>query len=219
MVFVVPRFEQIFAGMLKGQPLPALTRGVLAVSTLVQHNLLLSAALVIVVGASFALFRRTARGERVLDHLAIRLPVCGDILLKSAVARFTRTFGTLLASGVPMLDALRITRETSGNARVAHALALVHDRVRDGGDVASSLTETEVFPEIVASMTEVGEQTGALPAMLARIADIYDEEVDHRVAALTSLLEPLLIVFLAAVVGTIVIALFLPIVSIIQHLQ
>jgi type IV pilus assembly protein PilC len=219
MVWVVPRFEQIFAGMLKGQPLPTLTRGVLAVSTLVQHHLPLIAAMIVGGGAGFALLRRTAKGERLLDHLALRLPVLGQILLKTAVARFTRTFGTLLASGVPMLEALRVTRDTSGNHCVAHAISVVHDGVRDGAGVASSLAETNVFPEIVASMIEVGEETGELSAMLTRIADVYDEEVDRTTAALTSLIEPLLIVFLALVVGTIVIALFLPIVSLIQHLQ
>jgi type IV pilus assembly protein PilC len=219
MVFVVPKFEQIFAGMLKGQPLPALTRAVLTVSTLVQHHALAAAAGLVFTGVALAFFRRTAKGERLIDRVAIGLPLFGVILLKSAVARLTRTFGTLLGSGVPMLDALLITRDTSGNRHVAEAIATVHDRVRDGADVASSLAETRVFPELVSSMIEVGEETGALPLMLTRVADIYDEEVDQAVAALTSLIEPLLIVFLAAVVGTIVIALFLPIVSIIQNLQ
>lgn len=219
MVFVVPRFEQIFAGMLNGQPLPALTRGVLAVSNGVQEHAALSLlALAAAVGACAA-FRRSAAGERIMDRLTLALPVLGDLVLKGAIARFTRTFGTLLSSGVPMLQALTITRETSGSVRVAAALDVVHERVKAGESVARPLAATGIFPGMVASMIEVGEETGALPAMLARIADTYDEEVDNAVAALTSLVEPLMIVFLAGVVGTIVIALFLPIVSIIQHLQ
>ncbi len=219
MVFVVPRFEQIFAGMLNGQPLPALTRGVLAVSNAVQQHAGLSALVVAVAVVACVAFRRSARGERTMDRLALALPVFGDLVLKGAVARFTRTFGTLLSSGVPMLQALEITRETSGNVHVAAAIDVVRERVKAGESVARPLAATGIFPGMVASMVEVGEETGALPAMLGRIADAYDEEVDNAVAALTSLVEPLMIVFLAGVVGTIVIALFLPIVSIIQHLQ
>lgn len=219
MVFVVPKFEQIFSGLLKGQPLPVLTRAVMGVSYFVQHNILVSLA---VLGAAFALFqvfRRTKRGERTLDWLAIKSPVLGDLFLKAAIARFTRTFGTLLASGVPILQALIITRDTSGNVHVADAIDVVHDRVKEGDNVARPLESTAIFPGMVTSMIEVGEETGALPDMLTRIADTYDEEVDNAVAALTSIIEPFMIVFLALLVGTIVIALFLPIVSIIQHLQ
>jgi len=125
----------------------------------------------------------------------------------------------LLASGVPILQALMITRDTSGNLHVSHAIDVVHDRVKAGESVARPLQQTGIFPGMVTSMIEVGEETGALPEMLARIADTYDEEVDNSVNALTSAIEPLMIVFLALMVGTIVIALFLPIVSIIQHLQ
>ncbi len=219
MVFVVPRFEQIFAGMLNGQPLPALTRSVLAVSNAVQQHAVLS---VLAVGAAigvYVVFRRSPTGERTMDRLALVLPVLGDLVLKGAIARFTRTFGTLLSSGVPMLQALTITRETSGNVHVAAAIDEVHERVKAGESVARPLAATGIFPGMVASMIEVGEETGALPTMLGRIADTYDEEVDNAVTGLTSLVEPLMIVFLAGVVGTIVIALFLPIVSIIQHLQ
>lgn len=218
-VFVVPRFEQIFAGMLKGQPLPALTRFVLAASRLMQDHLFLSLALVGAGCVGIAVWRRTRAGSRALDWAVLRVPVLGDLFLKVAVARFTRTFGTLLASGVPILQALLITRETSGNAVVADAIATVHDRVKAGDDVAGPLSATGVFPAMVASMIEVGEETGALPEMLARIADAYEEDVDNAVTSLTSIIEPLMIVFLAVVVGTIVIALFLPIVSIIQYLQ
>ncbi len=219
MVLVVPKFEQIFSGLLKGQPMPALTRGVLAVSYFVQHNIVVTIVLVASAYALFAVVRKTDWGERTIDWLRIKLPVLGDLSLKAAVARFTRTFGTLLASGVPILQALVITKETSGNRHIANAIAVVHERVKGGDSVARPLEATAIFPGMVTSMIEVGEETGALPEMLTRIADTYDDEVDNAVAGLTSIIEPLMIVFLAVLVGTIVIALFLPIVSIIQHLQ
>ncbi len=136
-----------------------------------------------------------------------------------SIGRFTRTFGTLLASGVPILQALMITRDTSGNVHIANALTVVHDRVKEGDNVAKPLESTRIFPGMVTSMIEVGEETGALADMLTRIADTYDEEVDNAVAGLTSIIEPIMIVFMAVMVGTIVIALFLPLVSIIQHLS
>jgi type IV pilus assembly protein PilC len=219
MVFVVPKFEQIFAGMLKGQPLPALTRGVLGVSRFAQDNLLATVAIVAVVGFGVSFVARTALGRRAVDRIALRMPIMGDLCVKAAASRFARTFGTSLTSGVPILQALLITRDTSGNVHVANAVQRVHDRVKEGGDVARPLAATAVFPPMVTSMIEVGEETGSLPEMLGRIADTYDEEVDTEIASLTSLVEPLMIVFLALLVGTIVIALFLPIVSIIQHLQ
>jgi type IV pilus assembly protein PilC len=219
MVFVVPKFEQIFAELLKGQPLPPLTRGVVAVSSFVQHHAMLSCALVIVVIAAFSMCHRTEAGRRVWDRLLIRLPVLGPLLLKTAVARITRTLGTLLASGVPILEALVIARETSGNACVADAVTAARDRVEAGESLARPLEDSGIFPGMVTSMVAVGEETGQLAEMLGRIADDHEEEVDNAVAGLTSLIEPLMIVFLAVVVGTLVLALFLPIVSIIQHLM
>ncbi len=219
MVFVVPKFEEIFASMLKGQPLPALTQVVLGASRFVSEQALLSAALLFASGVSIALLQRTPPGQRALDWLAIRAPLIGDLFLKAAIARFARTFGTLLSSGVPILQALAITGETSGNRHVTDAIDVVRSRVQHGENVAAPLAASRIFPAMVASMIEVGEETGALAEMLGRIANVYDEEVDNSVASLTSLLEPLMIVFLALLVGTIVIALFLPILSIVQHLQ
>ena len=138
--------------------------------------------------------------------------------MKSTVARFTRTFGTLLASDVPILEALTITRGTINNSLISDALSRVHDRVRDGENLSTPLDQQKIFPTMVTSMVEVGEETGQLPEMLNRIADNYDEEVDNSVGAITSIIEPIMIVFLALVVGTIVIALFLPIIQIIQNL-
>lgn len=219
LVFVVPKFEQIFAELLKGQPLPPLTRAVVAVSSFVQHHAVLSIGLVVALVGSLVMVRRTQRGRRVWDRLLLGLPVLGPLLLKTAVARITRTLGTLLASGVPILDALAIARETSGNTCVAAAISMARERVEAGDSLARPLEAAGLFPGMVTSMVAVGEETGELAAMLGRIADSHDEEVDNAVASLTSLIEPLMIVFLAVVVGTLVLALFLPIVSIIQHLM
>ncbi len=219
MVFVVPKFQEIFTGMLKGQPLPLLTQLLLSVSYFMRDHFLLTGGVVIGLYFAFRLFKRTRLGARTIDWLLIHLPVFGDLVLKATIARFTRTFGTLLASGVPMLQAIVITRDTSGNVHVADALNSVHDRVKEGENVAKPLEGTAIFPGMVTSMIEVGEETGALPEMLTRIADSYDEEVDNAVAGITSVIEPIMIVFMAVMVGTIVIALFLPLVSIIQNLQ
>ncbi|MDR1789020.1 MAG: type II secretion system F family protein [Opitutaceae bacterium] len=218
MVFVIPKFEGIFAGLLKGQPMPELTQLVLAVSNFIKNNILVSVAAIAAVWFLFKLFRKTKFGTRAVDWLLIRVPPFGSLFLKSAIARFSRTLGTLLASGVPILQSLLITRDTSGNVHVAGALDLVHDRVKEGDNVARPLDSTKIFPPMVTSMIEVGEETGALPEMLNRIADTYDEEVDNAVTSLTSVIEPIMIVMMAVMVGTIVIALFLPIIKIIQSL-
>ena len=219
MVFVVPRFESIFASMLKGQPLPALTEAVLGVSQFIQSNMLvcIGISVTLVVGGRLGL--KTRFGERLGDRVALMTPVLGDLILKASVARFSRTLGTLLASGVQILEALKITRDTAGNVHLAGSLDVVHDRVKEGAGIAGPLEETGQFPGLVPGMIEVGEETGKLPDMLERIADTYDEEVDNAVAALTSLLEPVMIVIMAVVVGTVVVALFLPLVRIIQSLS
>ena len=148
----------------------------------------------------------------------LKMPVLGDVLLKGGVARFTRTLGTLIASGVPILQALNIVRETSGNAVIAEAVNRVHDSVKEGERIVEPLEASRVFPPMVISMVDVGEETGALPDMLMKVADVYDDEVDNAVGAITSLLEPVMIVFLAVIVGTIVIAMFLPLISVIGSL-
>jgi type IV pilus assembly protein PilC len=219
MIFVVPRFQQIFNGVLKGQPLPALTRLVIAAGEFVHHHVAAAAGLLALLYAAWRFARRSRQGTRFIDWLLLKPPVLGDLMLKAAIARFARTFGSLLASGVPILDALLITRAASGNVHVASALLLVHDRVKEGVAVTQALECAAIFPSLVTSMIQVGEETGALPEMLGRIADTYDEEVDNAVAALTTIIEPVMIVLMALVVGLIVIALFLPIVGIVQHLQ
>lgn len=216
MTFVVPRFEKIFLTMLKGAPLPRLTSGVLGASRFVQNNWwwLLGAAALAWAGARWMLKREAC--ARAFDRLILRSPMIGDLVLKTAVARFSRTLGTMLTSGVPMLQALHLARDSCGNRHLAESIDDVRRRVREGESVARPLEASGVFPVVVAGMVEVGEETGTLPAMLHHIADMYDGEVEHGVTSLTSLIEPLMIVFMAVVVGAIVIALFLPIVRIIQ---
>lgn len=218
LVFVVPRFRQIFADLLKGAPLPPLTQAVLAVSEVVRTHYL---AVLLAFGAvwiGLRFFRQTPAGGRLIDGWKIKSPLFGDLLLKSIVARFSRTLGTLLASGVPILHAMSIARDTCGNRRVGEAVEFAHDRVKEGAPVARPLESARVFPPMVIGLIEVGEHTGQLPEMLNKIAEIYDEEVDQAVAGLSSLLEPVLIVLLAGVVGIIVLALFLPIIRIVQFL-
>ena len=219
MVFVVPKFQEVFFTMLKGKPLPWLTSVVVAIANAMRENLLM--VIGGLAGAGFLgwLFKRSTFGTNVLHWLLLKVPVIGDLFLKASIARFTRTLGTLLASGVPILQALIITRDTSGNVHVANAINVVHDRVKEGDSVAKPLESTHIFPGMVTSMIEVGEETGALPDMLTRIADTYDEEVDNAVAALTSIIEPVMIVLMAVGVGVIVIAMFLPMVELIKSLS
>jgi len=219
MVFVIPQFEKIFSGMLKGQSMPALTLAVLAVSKFIKGHIIATIGIFVAFYFAFKAYHKTRGGTRTVDWILLHAPGLGPLFLKSSISRFTRTLGTLLASGVPILQALLITRDTSGNVHVADALNIVHDRVKEGDNVARPLDSTKVFPTMVTSMIEVGEETGALPEMLNRVADTYDEEVDNSVAGLTSIIEPIMIVFMAVMVGTIVIALFLPIIKIIQSLS
>lgn len=218
MIFVVPQFQKIFSEMLNGAPMPALTQTIIDISDFMKQNYIATLGIVIAAIAAVKIFFKTKVGIRLWDIAGLRLPKFGDLVMKSTVARFTRTFGTLLASGVPILEALNITRGTIKNSVISDALLRVHDRVRDGEPLATPLDQQKIFPTMVTSMVEVGEETGQLSEMLNRIADNYDEEVDNAVGGITSVIEPIMIVFLAVMVGTIVIALFLPIIQIIQKL-
>lgn len=219
LVFIVPKFEAIFADMLNGKPLPAITQFVIAASDLVKNNILYLVAGLAVIVFIYKMIERTPKGLRAIDTVKLRAPLFGDLTRKSAISRFSRTLGTLVTSGVPILQALTITRETAGNVVIAEAITKVHDAVKEGESIVAPLEASGVFPPMVISMIDVGEETGQLPEMLLKIAEVYDDEVDNSVQGLTSLLEPLMIVFLALVVGTIVIALFLPLISIISGLQ
>jgi type IV pilus assembly protein PilC len=219
LVFIVPRFEAIFHDMLGDKPLPTITLFVISVSGFMQNHweILLGGLFALVV--AYKLAARTRSGRAILDRVKLRAPLFGDLIRKTSISRFSRTLGTLVTSGVPILQALTITRETAGNSVIARAISQVHDSVKEGESIVQPLEASGAFPPMVISMIDVGEETGQLPEMLLKIAEVYDDEVDNSVAALTSLLEPIMIVFLALVVGTIVIALFMPLISIISGLQ
>jgi type IV pilus assembly protein PilC len=219
LVFIVPKFQAIFDDMLGGKPLPALTTFVISASNLVKNNVFAIIGVVIVLVIVYKILSKTEKGAQILDTFKLKAPLFGDLVRKSAISRFSRTLGTLVTSGVPILQALNITRETAGNRVIADAIMKVHDSVKEGESIVQPLEASGVFPPMVISMIDVGEETGQLPEMLLKIAEVYDDEVDNAVSGLTSLLEPIMIVFLALVVGTIVIALFLPLISIISGMQ
>jgi type IV pilus assembly protein PilC len=194
-----------------GGSLPALTQFVIDISNFMQKYIIFMA---IGVGIGLWLLKRyydTPVGRLKIDGLSLKMPVLGDLIRKIAVARFTRTFGTLIQSGVPIMDSLEIVARTAGNLVVENAILAARTSVGEGKTLAEPIGKTGVFPPMVVQMISVGEATGALDAMLAKIADFYDEEVDTAVAMLTSLLEPALMVFLGTVIGFIVIAMYLPI--------
>lgn len=219
LVFIVPKFEQIFADMLGGKPLPLLTQIVVGTSRAIQQNILWIIIGGIGLFSGLKYYISTPKGGIVFDKFMFKAPLFGDLTKKNAISRFTRTLGTLVTSGVPILQALNITKETAGNAVIATAIAKIHDAVKEGESIVRPMEASQVFPPMVISMVDVGEETGQLPEMLLKVADLYDDEVDNAVAGLTSLMEPIMIVFLAVVVGSIVIALFLPLIGIISGMQ
>jgi len=219
LIFIVPKFESIFHEMLGDKPLPPVTQFVIGASGLVKDHGLVVLGVVVAIVTLYKFIGRTRRGRLVIDNFKLRMPLFGNLNRKNAISRFARTLGTLVTSGVPILQALNITRETAGNAAIAAAIAKVHDSVKEGESIVQPLEASHTFPPMVVSMIDVGEETGKLPDMLLKIADVYDDEVDNAVAALTSMLEPIMIVFLAVIVGTIVLALFTPLISIITGLQ
>lgn len=218
MVFIIPKFKKIFADLLDGEPLPDLTEFVIAISDFVSNNALITIGGGIVVVVLFIMFKKSKVGSKIIDTLMLKAPPFGGLFTKVAVARFCRTLSTLLASGVSILNALDIVRDTSSNQVLANAVQSVHDAVKEGETMTAPLQQANIFPDMVISMIEVGEETGALPEMLTRIADVYEDEVDVAVDGLTSLIEPMMIVMLAGIVGTIVIAMFMPMISLINKL-
>ena len=217
MVYVIPKFKDVFAGMLEGAALPAFTRFVLAISDTIKDHFVYTVSGVAIFVVVFMLFIRTKFGRHAFDKFKLKMPVIGPVVSKVAISRFTRTLGTLVSSGVPILQALTIVKETAGNVVIANAVNAIHESVKEGETITAPLEASGVFPPMVISMVDVGEQTGALPEMLLKIADNYDDEVDNAVAAMTSLLEPIMIVFLAVVVGSIVIAMFLPLIELMNR--
>jgi type IV pilus assembly protein PilC len=209
MIFVIPTFAKMFADF--GGDLPAPTKFVIALSNfLVKYIIVIIAAAV----GIFLLFKKyyaTEKGRKMIDRLALRAPIFGLLIRKVAVAKFTRTLGTLVSSGVPILDGLDIVAKTAGNKVVEEAIMKVRQSISEGKTIAEPLQQSGVFPPMVVQMISVGEATGAMDAMLSKIADFYDDEVDDAVAAMTAMLEPMLMVFLGVVVGGLVIAMYLPI--------
>jgi type IV pilus assembly protein PilC len=219
LVFIVPKFQQIFHDMLGNKPLPAITQFVINMSQMLQHQWYYIIAVIVVVAVGYKMLASTPAGKMLIDRAKLYLPLIGDLTRKSSISRFARTLGTLVTSGVPILQALNITRETAGNYVIGDAISKVHDSVKEGESIVQPLEASGVFPPMVISMIDVGEETGQLPEMLLKIAEVYDDEVDNAVSGLTSLLEPIMIVVLAVIVGTIVIALFMPLIAIIQGMQ
>ncbi|HEY4414253.1 MAG TPA: type II secretion system F family protein [Verrucomicrobiae bacterium] len=217
MCFVVPKFKDVFAGM--GFKLPWFTTFVMATSDLIKDNILATMGVMALVVVAFLLFLKTKFGRHIWDKFKLHMPALGPVISKVSISRFTRTLGTLVSSGVPILQALIIVRETAGNVIIADAVNQIHESVKEGETITAPLEGSGVFPPMVVSMVDVGEQTGALPEMLLRIADDYDEQVDNAVSAMTSLLEPIMIIFLAVIVGSIVIAMFLPLIQMIQNMS
>lgn len=218
MVFVVPTFSKMFAQL--GGELPAPTQLVISMSQFLGGTgglVVLAAAIVFIVFV--VQFRRTETGKKVTDSILLRLPIVGILLRKVAVAKFTRTLGTLISSGVPILDGLSITAKTAGNKVIEKAVLEVKQGVSEGQTIADPLSQSKVFPPMVTQMIAVGESTGALDSMLDKIADFYDDEVDIAVANLTSMIEPVLMVFLGGTVGFIVVAMYLPIFKLITLIK
>jgi len=218
MIFIVPKFEKMFAEMLPGEPLPELTELVVNISRIMaEHALAVFIGLVVFI-ICFKIALKTKLGRLAFDTASLKCPPFNGLVVKNASARFCRTLGTLMASGVAILQALMIVKDTSGNELVAKAIQDVHDAVKEGEGMTKPLEASHVFPLMLCSMVEVGEETGALPDMLNRVAGVYEEEVDRAVEGLTSLIEPIMICFLAVVVGGIVVALFAPLVKMIDKL-
>ncbi|MBN1382964.1 MAG: type II secretion system F family protein [Deltaproteobacteria bacterium] len=211
LVKVIPVFQKMFEGM--GGQLPGPTQFLVNMSQLAQDTWYYAVAVIILIVLAFKWFKRTDKGGYLIDSLVLKMPIFGELLRKVAVAKFTRTLSTMMSSGVPILEGLGIVSKTAGNRIIEDALLKTRQSISEGRTIAEPLAETEIFPTMVVQMIAVGEATGALDAMLAKIADFYDDEVDTAVDALTALLEPFMMVFLGGVVGGMLIAMYLPIFS------
>jgi len=215
---IVPQFAQILTDL--GSELPLLTRFLIAVSNLLRSGTVYVIAGILILGFAYRAYYRTERGRRVIDRIKLRMPVFGSLNKKSAIARFSRTFGLLISSGVNVIEAMDITRGTAGNAIVEDILDETKEAIQVGEPIHSTLLRyPQIFPPMVSSMIAIGEETGALDTMLQKVADFYEREVDEAVASLTAALEPMMIIFLGAIVGTIVAGMFLPLFQIINTLS
>jgi type IV pilus assembly protein PilC len=209
MIWVIPIFSSMFTEM--GGSLPVPTQIVMNASNFMKANIIYMIIGGVVFGFLFRAYYKTPKGKKVIDNFALKLPVFGDLIRKAAVAKFTRTLGTLISSGVPILEGLVIVAKTAGNKIIEEALMFARQSISEGKTIADPIGKAKVFPPMVVQMIAVGETTGALDAMLSKIADFYDDEVDAAVAALTALLEPMLMIFLGVTIGFIVVAMYMPI--------
>lgn len=209
LVWVIPIFSKMFDDF--GGTLPVPTRMIIGASNFMRSNIIFIIGFSVAIGFGFSRYYKTLNGRRTIDRIILHLPVFGMLMRKVSVSKFTRTLGTLISSGVPILDGLDIVAKTAGNKVVEEALYATRQSISEGKTLAEPLEKTQVFPPMVVQMIAVGETTGALDAMLTKIADFYDEEVDSTVGNLTALLEPMLMVFLGVIIGTIVVAMYLPI--------
>ena len=219
LIFVIPKFKDVFGDLTGEDGLPEFTEIVLSISDTVKNNAFGTFTAIFAFFLTLSMLAKTKYGRFVLDKLALFFPIVGPVVEKVAIARFARTLGTLINSGVPILQALNIVKDTSGNTVVAQAVQDVHDSVKEGETIVAPLEASRVCPPMVISMVDVGEKTGDMPQMLEKIADTYDEEVDRAVESMTSLIEPVMIVFLAVIVGSIVIAMFLPLIRMIETIS
>jgi type IV pilus assembly protein PilC len=209
LIKVVPVFQKLFSGM--GQDLPVATQLLIDLSTLVSNSLIYIIASIVIGVVVFIRYYRTEIGRMTIDRIILRAPIFGPLMRKVAISKFTRTLSTMMNSGVPILDGLEIVSKTAGNKVVEKALMETRKNIREGKTIAEPLQETKVFPPMVVQMIAVGEATGALDSMLSKIADFYEDEVDTAVSAMTSLLEPIMMIFLGGVVGGMIVAMYLPI--------
>ena len=216
LTFIVPKFEEVFKQV--GTTLPGPTQLLIDVSNVVKSIWFLIILLPIILFILLKLYMKTKPGRLMIDRFKLNMPFLGILIRKAVTARFTRTLGTLLQSGVPILEALNIIKGAAGNEVVANAIAQVHDSIREGENIAEPLAQSGIFDDMVINMIDVGEETGELDKMLLKIADTYDSEVDIAVSSLMSILEPILILFLGLTVGLIVLALFMPLVSLLENI-
>ena len=214
---VTPVFQKMFSDF--GGTLPAPTQFVVDLSAWLQSYIFHMVAAIVAIGVIFVAFYRNPRGREIFDKGILYVPIIGDVMRKVAVARFTRTLGTMISSGVPILDALDVTAKTAGNRTIEKAISFVRAKISEGKNIAGPLGDTKVFPSMVVQMIGVGEATGAMDQMLAKIADFYDDEVDTSVAGLTALIEPIMMVGLGGVVGGFLIAMYMPIFTLAQTIK
>ena len=219
MIFVVPKFEEVFRQLPGLGELPALTQALQAFSRFLIDYWWVIGLGIFALWFGAKLFAATAFGRRLMDRVKLRLPIIGSLVRRIVVARFSRTFGTLIASGVPILEALDICQHTAGNVVMEESLIGVRDSISEGGTIAEPLGESGIFDDIVVNMIDVGEETGELDKMLIRVADNYDDEVDVAVGSLVSIIEPIMIVFMGGAVFLIVLGLFLPLLKLIQNIE